>query len=183
MIVLNGVSFAEPPSILATLKIEQGACPARVNPHSNGVVPMLLVGDTDFSVRSVIQEPFELRRCDGEGGCVAVVPPGSDVNNLVVQSNVSNTFVEVWPIDLNVDSDGFADFARSYVSSTVVDLRAPLFSEGRRFVRWNVSGVPQEFGVGTLSVRVTADTHLEAVYRRPSRVGGRSVLEPNPVVD
>lgn len=266
VIFLNGVSFAEPPTIPATLKIKQGACPAPVNPHSNGVVPMLLVGDTDFSVHSLIQETLELRRCDGGGGvatpmpdrfrikdmnhpregelacgecgcdegggqnpdgipdlqlkfrtsemlvaldlsigagtvtleltgeltdgsivvgrgCVAVVPPGSDVNNLVVQSNVSDTFVEVWPIDLNVDSDGFADFARSYVSSTVVDLRAPLFSEGRRFVRWNVAGVPQEFGVRTLSVRVTGDTHLEAVYRRPSRVGVRPVLEPNPVVD
>lgn len=266
VIYLNGVSFAVPPTILATLKIKQGACPAPVNPHSNGAVPMLLVGDTDFSVDSVIQETLELRRCDGEGGvatpmpdrfrikdmnhpregelacgecgcdegggqnpdgipdlqlkfrtsemladldlgigggtvtleltgeltdgsivvgrgCVVVVPPGSAVNNLVVQSNVSDTFVEVWPIDLNVDSDGFADFARSYVSSTVVDLRAPLFSEGRRFVRWNVSGVPQGFGVRTLSVRVTGDTHLEAVYRRSSRVGVRPVLEPSPVVD
>ena len=183
MIFLDGVSFAEPPTILATLKIKQGACPAPINPHSNGVVPMLFVGDTDFSVHSMIQETLHLRRCGGEGGCVAVVPPGSDVNNLVVQSNVSDTFMEVWPIDLNVDSDGFADFARSCVSSTMVDLRAPLFSEGRRFVRWNVSGVPQGLGVRTLSVRVTGHTHLEAVYRRPSRVDVRSVREPNPVVD
>ena len=266
IIFLNGVSFAQPPAVLATMKVKQGACPAPVNPHSNGAVPMLLVGDANFNVQSVIQETLELRRCDGEGGvatpmpdrfrikdmnhpregdlacgecgcdegggqnpdgildlqlkfktsdmladldlaigggtvtleltgeltdgsivigrgCVAVVPPGSGMNNLVVQSNVSDTFVEVWPIDLNVDSDGFAEFARSYVSGTVIDLRAPLVSEGRRFVRWNVSGVPQEFGVRTLSVRVTEDIHLEAVYRSPSRVGVRSVGQPSPVVD
>ena len=35
------------PFILGSLIIKQGACPAPVNPNSNGVVPMALMGDDD----------------------------------------------------------------------------------------------------------------------------------------
>ncbi len=61
-----------------TLVIKQGACPAPVNPASNGFTPMLLVGDTDFDVSQVTLASLELRRCDGIGDGVApnMGPPG-----------------------------------------------------------------------------------------------------------
>ncbi|MHC4991907.1 MAG: hypothetical protein ACYTGC_13100, partial [Planctomycetota bacterium] len=54
-----------------TLIIKQGACPAPVNPNSNGVVPMVLTGDVDFDVTQIDLASLELSRCDGAGGSVA----------------------------------------------------------------------------------------------------------------
>ena len=49
-----------------------------VNPGSNGVTPMLLVGDTDFDVNDVVLASLELTRCDGVGGAIGPLngPPG-----------------------------------------------------------------------------------------------------------
>ncbi|MCH8963317.1 MAG: lamin tail domain-containing protein [Planctomycetes bacterium] len=234
-----------------TLIVKQGSCPARVNPNSNGVIPMLLVGDEDFDVNNVDLGSLELRRCDGAGGtatpladhthvvdlnhpfggevgcgecacnddqssdgigdlslkfrtsttlealglsagdgvvtveltgsmvdgstfvardCVVIVPPGSGQSNATMQSNVSDTFIDVTPLDLNVDSDGFADFSRSYVSGTVVTVTAPTTSQGRRFLRWSVDNVLQPLGVRTMEISMGENTTLKAFYQRASRV-------------
>ncbi len=58
------------PSVARTLIIKQGACPAPVNPGSNGLTLMLLVGDADFDVSSVDTSTLALSRCDGVGGSV-----------------------------------------------------------------------------------------------------------------
>ncbi len=248
----NGLDVAQCETAVArTLIVKQGACPAPVNPNSNGVIPMLLVGDVDFDVSNVDRESLELRRCDGVGGtatpladhtqvkdlnhpfdgevscgqctcnddqssdgigdlslkfrtsttlealeitaaggvvgveligslldgstffardCVVVVPPGGGQANATMQSNVSDTFIDVAPLDLNVDSDGFANFSRSYVSGTVVTVTAPATSQGRRFLRWSVDNVLQPFGVRTMEVTVGENTTLKAYYQRASRV-------------
>lgn len=67
-IFLSGVSFAQPLPVAATLVVKQGACPAPVNPNSNGVIPMLLAGQEDLDVTAIVLESLELRRCDGLGG-------------------------------------------------------------------------------------------------------------------
>ena len=72
--------------------------------------------------------------------CVVVVPPGAGQNNINLESNVNDTFIEVTPLDLNVDSDGFASFGRSYVTGTAVTVTAPATSFGRKFVRWSLDG-------------------------------------------
>ncbi|MCH8053383.1 MAG: hypothetical protein IH895_04930, partial [Planctomycetes bacterium] len=234
-----------------TLIVKQGACPAPVNPNSNGVIPMLLVGDEDFDVNNVDLASLELRRCDGAGeaatpladhtevddlnhpfagevgcgecacndnqesdgisdlklkfrtdttlaalgltasggvttveltgsmldgstfvarDCVVVVPPGSGQSNATMQSNVFDTFIDVAPLDLNVDSDGFADFSRSYVAGTIVTVTAPTTSQGRRFLRWSVDSVLQPIGVRSMEVTVGENTTLKAYYQRASRL-------------
>ena len=55
-------------------------------------------------------------------------------------SNVGDTFIEVTPLDLNIDSDGFTSFGRAYYPGTLLTVTAPPTSEGRRFVRWRVDG-------------------------------------------
>jgi hypothetical protein len=67
-----------PTGIEGTLVIKQGACPAPVNPGSNGVVQMVLVGDADLDVTQVDLATVQLSRCDGVGGSVTpnVGPPG-----------------------------------------------------------------------------------------------------------
>jgi hypothetical protein len=75
-------SFANPiecPSgVLGSLIIKQGACPAPVNPASNGVVPMALIGDENIDATQVVLESLQLSRCDGQGEAVApnFGPPG-----------------------------------------------------------------------------------------------------------
>ncbi len=239
-----------------TLIIKQGTCPAPVNPNSNGVVPMLLVGELDFNVREVIQGSLELRRCDGEGGfvtplngppgpkmkvkdldhpfdgevgcdgpcacnpdqssdgikdlsmkfrtadlmtelgldaedglvvltltglledgsaffandCIEIVPPGEEDNNLIIRSDIPDTFIELEPMDLRVDGEGFASFGRAYPPGTAVTVTAPLTSRGRRFLRWSINGDVQQFGVRTLEIIVDEELTLWARYGQLRRI-------------
>jgi len=229
-----------------TMIIKQGACPAPVNPSSNGVVPLALMGELDFAADTAAPSSLELRRCDGVGGsvapiantikakdinhpidggvgcdscacnpdqssdgikdlqmkfktsdliaaldlgsqdgvavlelsgvladgtpfcahdCVVVMPAGAvSPANAAVHSSTASAFVEVTPLDLNIDSDGFTNFGRSYYPGTAMTLTAPYRSDGQRFVRWSVDGVLQPAGLRTISVMITAETNIEAVY-------------------
>ena len=107
--------------------------------------------------------------------CIVIVPPGGQGPiNATMESNVLDTFIEVTPLDLNVDSDGFANFGRAYFANTLVTVTAPRSSAGRPFLRWKIDGVLQTIGLRTLEVEITSDVNLEAIYRRSSR------LEPEP---
>ena len=109
---------------------------------------------------------------------MVVVPPGVGQSNLILSANVVDTFVEVTPLDLNVDSDGFANFSRSYFEGTAVTLTAPVSSEGQKFMRWSVNGVMQPLGTRTVEVVVTEDTTLKAFYRHQGRlVPGRPTAD------
>ncbi len=102
--------------------------------------------------------------------CIVIVPPGNtSPTNAHVESNVADTFVEVAPLDLNFDADGFADFSRSYYGGTAMTLTAPPHSAGRRFVRWMIDSAPQPIGMRTIEVIVSEATTLKAVYARPTR--------------
>ena len=70
-----------------TLIIKQGACPAPLNPASNGITPMVLTGESDFDVNDIDLSSLELSRCDGVGGSIAPNngppgPPGIQVNDV-----------------------------------------------------------------------------------------------------
>ncbi len=90
--------------------------------------------------------------------------------NATMESNVGDTLLEVTPMDLNFDIDGFADFSRAYIEGTTVTLTAPSTSQGRRFLRWSVNGEMQAFGIRAIEVTISADTTLKAFYQRPGRV-------------
>ena len=60
------------------------------------------------NVRSVVSSVWLI-------GVVLVLPPGDVVPaNASIESNIHEALIEVAPLDLNFDSDGFADFLRSY---------------------------------------------------------------------
>jgi hypothetical protein len=84
---LDNITLTELPVAGRTLIIKQGACPAPVNPASNGLTPMLLVGDADFDVSQVILSSLQLSRCDGLGEALGphLGPPGP--GTLVVDLN------------------------------------------------------------------------------------------------
>ena len=69
--------------------------------------------------------------------CILIVPPGGQGPiNATMESNVLDTFIEVTPLDLNVDSDGFANFGRAYFPGTVINVAAPPISAVRPCSRW-----------------------------------------------
>ncbi len=47
----------------------------------------------------------------------------------------------------------------------------------RPFLRWKINGVPQEIGLRTVEVEITADMDLEALYRRPRRLEPKQPIE------
>ncbi|MCZ6653671.1 MAG: hypothetical protein O7D91_11675, partial [Planctomycetota bacterium] len=116
--------------------------------------------------------------------CIVIVPPG-DLGpiNATVESNVGDTFIEVAPLDLNIDSDGFANFGRAYFPGTLLTVTAPPTSEGRRFVRWMVDDVLQDIGVRTIEVAVAEDTTLQALYHRQRRLRPDRPTEPDAPLD
>ena len=100
--------------------------------------------------------------------CIVIVPPGGQGPiTAMVGSNAHDTFIEVLPLDLNVDSDGFTNFGRAYFPGTVMTVTAPPTSNGRRFLRWSAGGIILEFGVRTIDIVVAEDVTLKAIYERP----------------
>ena len=102
------------------------------------------------------------------GGVPTII--ATDVLGLTFTSNVIDTFIEITPLDANIDSDGFSDFGRAYFEGTNLTVTAPVTSDGRKFVRWSVGGVLQDLGVRTIEFAVAEDVMLKAYYQHESRV-------------
>ena len=109
--------------------------------------------------------------------CIVIVPAGAGQGNITVESNTADTFVLVTPLDMNVDSDGFTNFGRHYVSGTNVTLTAPVLSKGRKFLRWSVDDALQEFGKRTIEVAITDSTSLKAYYMSDRQLDPERPLE------
>jgi hypothetical protein len=101
--------------------------------------------------------------------CVQLVPPGTPPNLLAVQSNAADSWIEVAPLDEQIDGGGFANFERTYPASTEAELTAAPTHNGRAFVGWRGDDgrlVPGQ------SFRLVVDGHiqtLEAVYEEAPR--------------
>jgi hypothetical protein len=157
-----------------------GGCACNVNQKSDGIADLELKFRTSDLITlgigaesgvTTVELTGEL--ADGSSfaarDCLVIVPPSAGQNNLHFDGNVSDTLVEVTPLDLEVDADGFTDFARSYVNGTQVTVTAPILSEGRRFLRWSVDGVLQPVGLRLVEVTVGQAEHLKVFYRRRAR--------------
>jgi hypothetical protein len=106
------------------------------------------------------------------GDCIRLVPPGTPPGLLAVQSTASSAWINVEPLDLQLDGGGFANFERTYPLSTVVTLTAEQTHEGKRFVSWRRDG---EFQTTELSLdfSMTEDLHtVEARLLRPGDFNG-----------
>ncbi|MHC4416240.1 MAG: FG-GAP repeat domain-containing protein [Planctomycetota bacterium] len=73
--------------------------------------------------------------------CIRLVPPGVAPGLLAVGSNAPGVFIEVNPLDEQVDGGGFGAFERSFPPGTVVTLSAPMTHEEWRFVGWASAGL------------------------------------------
>jgi hypothetical protein len=75
---LGGNEFHEICPFVAHLDIRPGSCPNPLNPNSQGVLPVALLGTDEFDVSAVNLETLTLSRADGIGGSVTpnFGPPG-----------------------------------------------------------------------------------------------------------
>jgi hypothetical protein len=75
---LGGNEFYEICPVVAHLDIRPGSCPNPLNPNSQGVLPVALLGTDEFDVSAVNLETITLSRADGIGGSATpnFGPPG-----------------------------------------------------------------------------------------------------------
>ncbi len=104
--------------------------------------------------------------------CVRLVPPGTPPGMLTVQSNTAGAWIDLSPLDDQLDGGGFADFERTFPLGTLVTLTAPDSAGSRTFKRWVIDGVPQPVGSASIELTVTGSAHnLEARYSVPHKPG------------
>jgi hypothetical protein len=100
--------------------------------------------------------------------CVRLVPPGSPPGLAwVTAPNAAGAWIEVTPLDNQIDGGGFAPFERTYPQSTQLVVTAAAQYKGRPLNGWQVDGGPVIGGTSTTLV-VAEEVHtLVAVYKAP----------------
>ncbi|MCH8344207.1 MAG: FG-GAP repeat protein [Planctomycetes bacterium] len=105
--------------------------------------------------------------------CIRLVPPGTGGGLLAVGSNLPGAWIDLSPLDLQLDGGGFANFERTYPQTTVVTLTAPQMHHGWRFVGWRIGLAGSFHGGGlqpgpSIDLTILDDVHrIEAIYRPP----------------
>jgi hypothetical protein len=72
--------------------------------------------------------------------CVRLVPPGTPPGMLAVQATETQAWIDVSPLDLQLDGGGFGAFVRNYPLGTVVTLTAEPNHLGAPFIGWTLRG-------------------------------------------
>ncbi|UCG16743.1 MAG: lamin tail domain-containing protein, partial [Phycisphaerales bacterium] len=99
---------------------------------------------------------------------IRLVPPGTPPGLVAVSSTIPEVWIDAYPLDLQLDDGGFADFERSYPQSTVVTYTAPRMADGVRFAHWEIDGQPQARGQTVIDFEVVGEVmDVKAVYRNP----------------
>ncbi|UCG17574.1 MAG: hypothetical protein JSV19_05990 [Phycisphaerales bacterium] len=102
------------------------------------------------------------------GDWIRLVPPGTPPGLVAVSSTIPDVWIDAYPLDLQLDDGGFADFQRSYPQTSVITLTAPRMAEGVRFARWEVDGEPQARGQTTIDFEVVGEAmEAKAVFLNP----------------
>ena len=105
-------------TIEGTLDIKPGACPNPINPDSQGVVPMLLVGDTDFDVTEVDIGSLQISRADGVGGSLG--PQEGPRGPRTTVEDVATPFTGELCDCHDLGSDGIDDLVLKFRNSDLV---------------------------------------------------------------
>jgi len=136
---------------------------------SDGVVVILLLNELDPG--ALVELVVTGSLLDGTPfaatDCIRLVPPGTPPGVVAVESNAAGAWIEVEPLDLQLDGGGFADFQRTYPLGSVVSFTAEPSYQSKRFVGWRLDG---EFHSTdpTISFTTTDDVHqIKAVILWP----------------
>jgi hypothetical protein len=123
-----------------------------------GAMPELLVSGTLFD-----GTPFS------GSDCVRLVPPGTPPNMLQVSPNAAGAWIDVAPLDEQLDGGGFGLFQRTYPQDTEAVLTAEPEMNRRAFLGWRADG-GRLIQTDSLTVRVNGHIQtVEAVYEDPPR--------------
>ena len=100
------------------------------------------------------------------GDCVRLVPPGTPPGLLAIASNSPGAWIDVGPLDQQLDGGGFADFERTFPRGWEVTLNAEATLDGGlAFSHWEINGVREPSTSETLSIVVSRGrTTIEAIY-------------------
>jgi hypothetical protein len=101
--------------------------------------------------------------------CVRLVPPGTPPNMLQVSPNAAGAWIDVTPLDDQLDGGGFGVFERTYPQDTEAVLTAEPEMNRRAFLGWRADGGRL---VQTDSMTIRVNGHIqtvEAVYADPPR--------------
>jgi hypothetical protein len=88
---------------------------------------------------------------------------------VAVSSTALGAWFEVTPLDLRLDDGGFADpsFTRAFPDSSVVTVTAASTFETQSFVGWRINGASKLDPKLSVSLTVSGDQTLDAVYSAP----------------
>jgi hypothetical protein len=108
--------------------------------------------------------------------CVRLVPPGTPPGLVQVRSvNIKGAWIDVTPLDEQLDGGGFGQFQRTYPQGTLLVLTADPVHRGRTLLGWRVEGSPLIKGQSAAIIIVGEEQIVEAVYGPgPSGPGGLS---------
>ncbi|MCH8345262.1 MAG: FG-GAP repeat protein [Planctomycetes bacterium] len=96
--------------------------------------------------------------------CVRLVPPGTSNGLLAVGSSLPGAWLDVSPLDLQLDGGGFANFERTFPETTVVTLTAPAAFHGWVFLGWLTDGGLRQGQSIDLIIREQHLQQIEAIY-------------------
>ena len=129
----------------------------------------------DFSPGALVELTVSGNLLDGTpfeaSDCVRLVPPGTPPGLLaVLQPGVGQSYVEISPLDDQLDGGGFGDFERTFPQSTVSTLEAAVSAGEKQLVGWKLDAVfaSTDFSFG-VTVEGMSQT-IEAVYRLPGDI-------------
>jgi subtilisin-like proprotein convertase family protein len=101
--------------------------------------------------------------------CVRLVPPGTPPNMLQVSPNAAGAWIDVTPLDEQLDGGGFGLFQRTYPQDTEAVLTAEPEMNRRAFLGWRADG-GRLLQTDSVTVRVNGHIQtIEAVYEDPPR--------------
>jgi hypothetical protein len=110
--------------------------------------------------------------------CIRLVPPGTPPGMLSLESNTVDGFLDIAPLDLQLDGGGFGTFDRTFPVGTLVTVTAAPIHRGRPFQGWMIysfghDGEPAPPTQGTtIEITITAATYrVEAIYGRAMWMG------------
>jgi hypothetical protein len=108
---------------------------------------------------------------------IRLVPPGGPPGEIVVLSNLTDVYLEMTPLDEQLDGGGFANFARTYPIGSEVEVKAPQRFDDDSFLVWKVNGVVQQRGVREIEIVVVEGVQtieIEAVFGKLHDLDGQS---------
>jgi hypothetical protein len=101
--------------------------------------------------------------------CVRLVPPGTPPNMLQVSPNAAGAWIDVAPLDEQLDGGGFGLFQRTYPQDTEAVLTAEPEMNRRAFLGWRADG-GRLLQTEKMTIRVNGHIQtVEAVYDDPPR--------------